>query len=171
MRPWGKKDRDPPGLKRRRRGKPGLGGKQAVLGLVQRGGKSRMMVMDGLTTKDVWAVLEQHVSTDSRLMTDEGTSHNWHFASHERVKHGAKEYVRGDASTNTVEGFFGVFKRGMRGTYQHCGEQHLQRYLDEFNFRFSNRSALGVSDSERAQRAIKGGEGKRLTYQDTRSAK
>ena len=90
-------------------------------------------------------------------MTDEGTSHNFEFAGHERVKHTAKEYVRYNYTfddddkmhtekvhTNTVEGSFGVFKRGMRGTYQHCGEQHLQRYLDEFNFRYSNRSALGV---------------------------
>ena len=67
-------------------------------------------------------------------------------------------------TTNTVEGFFSVFKRGMRGTYQHCGAQHLQRYLDEFDFRYSNRSALGVDDTDRAERAIKGAAGKRLTY-------
>ncbi len=97
-------------------------------------------------------------------MTDEGTAHNFEFTSHERVRHGAGEYARGDVSTNTVEGFFGVFKRGMRGTYQHCGEQHLQRYLDEFDFRYSNRAKLGVSDTERAALAIKGAKGKRLTY-------
>lgn len=68
-------------------------------------------------------------------------------------------------TTNSVEGFFGIFKRGMVGVYQHCGEQHLQRYLDDFSFRYSNRSKLGVEDKERAARAIKGAEGKRLTYQ------
>lgn len=167
---WGPKDRDTdPAKRRRRRGKPGTGRKKAIIGLVQRGGQSRMMVMDGMSTKDIFGILDQHVSKESRLMTDEGTSHNWHFASHERVKHGAKEYVRGDVTTNTVEGFFGVFKRGMRGVYQHCGEQHLQRYLDEFNFRYSNRMALGVGDAERSLRAIKGAEGKRLTYRYARS--
>ena len=80
-----------------------------------------------------------------------------------RLKHGASEYARGDVSTNTVEGFFGIFKRGMKGTYQHCGPQHLQRYLDEFDFRYNNRIALGVDDIQRAERAIKGAEGKRLT--------
>jgi len=166
---WGPKDRDTDPAKRRiRKGKPGTGRKRAIIGLVQRGGPSRMMVMDGMSTKDIFGILDQHVSKESRLMTDEGTSHNRHFASHERVKHGAKEYARGDVTTNTVEGFFGVFKRGMRGTYQHCGEQHLQRYLDEFNFRYSNRAAMGVDDSTRAERAIKGAGGKRLTYQGTR---
>ena len=140
--------------------------------------------MDGLKTADIHGVLRENASTKSHLMTDEGTSHNWEFARHDRIKHSADEYVRYEhrfdennkltthkVHTNTVEGFFGVFKRGMRGTYQHCGEQHLQRYLDEFNFRYSNRSAMGVSDTERATRAIKGAEGKRLTYQETRSAK
>jgi hypothetical protein len=114
--------------------------------------------------------LSDNISAKSRLMTDEGTSHQWGFASHEKVKHGAGEYARGDVTTNTVEGFFSVFKRGMRGTYQHCGSQHLQRYLDEFDFRYSNRMALGVDDTERSERAIKGAAGKRLTYRQPRSA-
>jgi hypothetical protein len=105
-------------------------------------------------------------------MTDEGTvpSIGFNFAKHETVKHGAGEYARGDVTTNTVESFFALFKRGMRGTYQHCGPQHLQRYLTEFDFRYSNRIALGVDDTERAFRAIKGAAGKRLTYQQPRSA-
>jgi hypothetical protein len=105
-------------------------------------------------------------------MTDEGTTNaiGKHFASHETVKHGAGEYARGDVTTNTVESFFALFKRGMKGTYQHCGPQHLQRYLDEFDFRYSNRVALGVNDTERATRATKGAAGKRLTYQGSRSA-
>lgn len=168
---WGPKDRDTdPRYRNRRRGKPGKGGKQAIMTLVQRRGGSRSVVMERLATRDVFKVLRDNADTMSRLMTDEGTSHNWEFAKHEKVKHGAKEYARGDVSTNTVEGFFGVFKRGMRGTYQHCGEQHLQRYLHEFDFRYSNRIALGIDDAERALRAIKGAEDKRLTYQGTRTA-
>lgn len=169
---WGSKDKDTnPAMRRRRKGKPGPGGKSKILSLVQRHGGARSFVMDRLMTSDVHRVLRENASLKSRLMTDEGTAHNSEFASHERVKHGASEYVRGDVTTNTVEGFFGVFKRGMRGTYQHCGAQHLQRYLDEFDFRYSNRVALGVDDTERAVRAIRGAEGKRLTYQETGAAK
>jgi transposase-like protein len=182
---WGPKDKDGNGMNRRRKGKPGKGGKQAILTLVQRGGKSRSFVMESLTTKDVFKVLRENADLKSNLMTDEGTSNNWEFAQHDKIKHGAKEYARYEhtydennnklstktITTNTVEGFFGVFKRGMRGTYQHCGPQHLQRYMDEFDFRYSNRMALGVDDSERAVLAIRGAEGKRLTYQGTRSAK
>ena len=81
------------------------------------------------------------------------------------------EYVRGDATTNTVEGFFSIFKRGMRGVYQHCGDRHLHRYLAEFDFRHSNRIALGVDDVERCMRAIKAASGKRLTYAQSRAAR
>jgi hypothetical protein len=91
------------------------------------------------------------------------------FASHESVDHGAEEWVRGDAHTNTVEGFFSIFKRGMVGVYQHCSERHLHRYLAEFDFRYSNRVRLGVDDTERTRRAIAGSEGTRLTYRRTRS--
>src|ERR1044072_8617023 len=83
---------------------------------------------------------------------------------HDTVKHTAKEYVRGDVHTNTVEGYFSVFKRGMRGVYQHCAEKHLHRYLAEFDFRYNNRAALGVNDGERAAELAKGIVGKRLTY-------
>lgn len=78
--------------------------------------------------------------------------------------HSAKEYVRGIVHTNTVEGYFSVFKRGMKGVYQHCGKQHLHRYLAEFDFRYNNRVKLGCSDVERAERALRGVVGKRLTY-------
>jgi len=87
------------------------------------------------------------------------------FATHETVNHSAKEYARGDVTTNTVEGFFGAFKRGMNGIYQHCGEQPFQRYLDEFTFRYNNRSKLGTGDTDRAVLAIRGAERKRLTYE------
>lgn len=89
-------------------------------------------------------------------MTDEA---RWHqtlggrFFSHDTVKHSAKEYARGDITTNTVEGYFSIFKRGMKGVYQHCSEKHLHRYLSEFDFRYSKRVALGVDDDARAERA------------------
>ena len=75
--------------------------------------------------------------------------------------------MKGTASTNTIEGFYSIFKRGMKGVYQHCSEAHLQRYLVEFDFRYSNRAKQGVSDRERADKALKGIEGKRLTYRRT----
>ena len=86
------------------------------------------------------------------------------FASHEYVNHSKGEYVRGDVYTNVVEGSFSIFKRGMKGIYQHCGEQHLHRYLAEFDFRYSNRAKLGITDAVRADEALKGIGGKRLTY-------
>jgi hypothetical protein len=86
------------------------------------------------------------------------------FIQHSTVNHSAKEYVRGDIHTNTIEGVFSIFKRGMIGTYQHCGEQHLQRYLNEFDFRYSNRAKLGIPDAVRASKILKGAEGNRLTY-------
>jgi hypothetical protein len=112
-------------------------------------------------------ILAENVSRRSRLHTDEAHIYRKPgagFVTHERVNHSNKEYARDDVTTNTVEGFFSIFKRGMPGVYQHCGEQHLQRYLDEFDFRYSNRIALGIDDTERTRRAIKGGDGKRLTY-------
>ena len=92
------------------------------------------------------------------------------FAHHEMVNHKQEEYVRGDVHTNTAEGFFPIFKRGMQGVYQHCHEKHLHRYLAEFDFRYSNRVKLGVDDAERTARALKGIVGKRLTYRTTRGA-
>jgi len=165
---WGPKDTDNFAMRRRRKGKPGPGGKSKILSLVERNGRSRSFKVDDFKTATIHRVLRENASTKSRLMTDEGTAHNFEFAKHETVHHGSGEYVRGDVTTNTVEGFFSVFKRGMRGTYQHCGEQHLQRYLDEFDFRYSNRKALGVGDAERTMRAIKGAAGKRLTYRQPR---
>ena len=83
------------------------------------------------------------------------------------MNHSEKEYARGDVTTSTVEGFFSIFKRGMKGVYQHCGDKHLQRYLTEFDFRYSNRAALGIHDAQCAVNAMKGIEGKRLTYRRT----
>jgi transposase-like protein len=138
---WGPKDVDIDNFKRiRRKGKPGPGRKSKVLSLVERDGRSRSFKMDDFRTKTVHDILSANALASSRLMTDEGTAHHWGFAKHEKVKHTAGEYARGDVTTNTVESFFALFKRGMKGTYQHCGPQHLQRYLDEFDFRYSNRT-------------------------------
>ena len=107
---------------------------------------------------------KSYLHTDeSRLYGDAGQL----FAEHHTVKHSVGEYVRGSVHTNTVEGVFSVFKRGMVGIYQHCSEKHLHRYLAEFDFRYNNRVALGVNDGARAERALKGIVGKRLTYRTT----
>lgn len=103
-------------------------------------------------------------------MTDESKLYSGadqHFASHETVRHSAKEYARGDVHTNTIEGSFSIFKRGMTGVYQHCKEKHLHRYLAEFDFRYNHRVGLGYSDTDRTKAAIKAVEGKRLTYHQT----
>jgi ISXO2-like transposase domain len=103
-------------------------------------------------------------------MTDEAhqyKNNGKHFAGHEAVNHKQEEYSRGEVSTNTVEGFFSIFKRGMKGIYQHCSEKHLHRYLCEFNFRYTNRVGLGANDVARAELALKGVVGKRLTYRTT----
>ena len=147
-------------------------GKRAIVALVERGGEARAVAMTEkrVTAKNIKEVMLKHADVKSRLHTDESVlypSIGLAFASHETVNHAAKEYARGDVTTNTVEGFFGVFKRGFNGIYQHCGEQHFQRYLDEYTFRYNNRVKLGVHDTERANRAIRGAEGKRLTYQST----
>jgi transposase-like protein len=166
---WGPKDTDTnPTMKRRRRGKPGPGGKAKIMTLVERGGQSRSVKVEDLTTDTMARVLLQNADRKSRLMTDEGTSPSIGllFAKHETVKHSAREYARGDVTTNTVEGFFSIFKRGMRGVYQHCSEKHLHRYVAEFDFRYSNRVALGIDDQMRSSRALKGAIGKRLTYRN-----
>lgn len=117
-------------------------------------------------------ILYTNVDRQSHLVTDEAHFYKrpgLSFASHQSVNHSAKEYVRGNVTTNTIEGFFSIFKRGMRGIYQHCGSQHLHRYLAEFDFRYSNRQALGYNDADRAIAALKGIAGKRLTYRRTAS--
>jgi hypothetical protein len=140
--------------------------------LVERGGKSRSVKAENVTAREIRRIVLQNADSKSALMTDEANAYKnigKRFASHESVNHSKDEYVRGDAHVNTAEGFFSIFKRGMTGIYQHCGEQHLHRYLAEFDFRYSNRIKLGVDDTERTRRAIKGAGGKRLTYRRTRS--
>jgi transposase-like protein len=141
--------------------------KNVVLTLVERGGSARSFHVDSTRRADVEGIMRANIRKESRLMTDEGRHYKAigrEFASHESVNHGEEEYVRGDVSTNTVENFYSVFKRGMKGVYQHCSERHLHRYLSEFDFRYSNRIRLGVDDIERTERALMGIVGKRLTY-------
>ena len=125
----------------------------------------------GQAINDILPIICAYLDRESAVMTDAATwyknlkVHVGFTGSHETVNHKAKKYVRpGGIHTNTVEGYYSVFKRGMRGVYQHCSEKHLHRYLAEFDFRYSNCVALGVDDPVRAARALKGISGKRLTY-------
>lgn len=136
-----------------------------VLSLVERGGNIRSMVLDH---NSVRPFLYEHVHRDSRLVTDQAQHYKFPpVASHESVDHSKYEYVRGDVHTNTLEGFFSIFKRGLIGIYQHVDKRHLDRYLAEFDFRQNTRAKLGINDAERADIALSGMKGKRLTYRTT----
>lgn len=145
--------------------------KMKVLGLVDRNtGTVRTMVVDDVTAATIMPIVKANVAREAILMTDESTVYSKadkHFAGHGTTNHGAGEYVDSEIPaihSNTIEGYFSIFKRGMRGIYQHCGEQHLHRYLAEFDFRYSNREATGFNDADRANQALRGVVGKRLTY-------
>ena len=158
------------GRKRGRTPRAGVSHKHAVFSLVERKGAARSFHVPGTMGDDLRPHFDKHLSKDAHLMTDEGGQYRYigpDYASHQTVNHSKKEYVRGNAHTNTIEGFFSIFKRGVVGTFHHISEQHLQRYMHEFDFRYSHRKALGFSDSERAQAALKGISGKRLTYRRT----
>jgi transposase-like protein len=156
----------------------GGGHKNPVLSLIDRETKQvRSFHVDGANAESVAPIVSANLSEEAHLMTDQA---KWYrtvgktMARHETVDHSEEEYVRyvkdpetGESyaiHTNTLEGYFSLFKRGMKGVYQHCSEKHLHRYLAEFDFRYNNRSALGCEDGERATRAVKGAAGKRLTY-------
>lgn len=144
-----------------------------VVALVERGGRARVFHVAVADKATVSRIVMENVAPESRLHTDESrlyTGAGKVFAAHETVKHSAKEYARGDVNTNSAEGFFGVFKKGMTGVYQHCGEKHLARYVDEFAFRHNTRAYLGFNDAQRAALAVKGAAGKRLTYRRTDEA-
>ena len=150
-----------------RGGKQGGAQKHIIVGLVERGGNVRSFHVQQATSETVRDILVKNVSRKSDLYTDESPIYRTlgtEFAAHNTVIHSKKEYVRGTVHTNTVESVWSVFKRGMKGIYQHCGEAHLHRYLAEFDFRYNNRSALKISDIERTENIAKGIEGKRLTY-------
>jgi transposase-like protein len=142
-------------------------GKQIVHTLVERKGRARSNHIANISGKTLRPILVEQVSRKSSLMTDTAGGYmsvGKEFERHEMVDHGAGEYVRGDAHSNTVEGYFSVFKRGIIGVYHHVSEAHLKRYLAEFDFRYNERSALGVNDAMRAETALKGIVGKRLMY-------
>mgnify|MGYP001470161937 CR=1 FL=1 len=146
------------------RKKRGTGDKHKVLALVERGGRVRSFHIDKVNSKTIRDVLVTNVDRDTNLMTDEAFHYRKvgeEFKTHQRVQHGINEYVRGEVHTNTIEGFFSIFKRGMKGIYQHCGEHHLKRYLGEFDFRYNHRK---VTDTERTEAALRGISGKRLLY-------
>jgi transposase-like protein len=135
-----------------------------VLSLVERDGKIRSMYLDD---KNIRGALDQHLDERSRLVTDGSNTYKFYMPSpdqHESVDHSKYEWVRGDVHTNTLEGFFSIFKRGLVGVYQHMDKKHLDRYLAEFDFRMNNRAKLGIDDLQRSENAVKGFAGKRLTY-------
>lgn len=141
--------------------------KLTVLSLVERGGEVRSFHIRNSTHSSVVPILIDNIDREARIATDEGSEFSAirrHFPRHGSVNHRADEWRRGHIHTNTVEGYFSIFKRGMRGVYQHCSEKHLHRYLAEFDFRYSNRAKLGVDDEQRTDFAMKGIAGRRLTY-------
>lgn len=156
--------------------KGGYSHKHAVLALVERGGKVRAFHINTVTKEEIGKIVRENVAHEAWLMTDEArhyTRMGEVFAGHGTVHHALGQYVDPDdftIHTNTVEGFFGLFKRGFKGIYQHCAEKHLHRYLAEFEFRYNNRVALGVDDGERAANALLGMVGKRLTYRRPHAA-
>jgi hypothetical protein len=143
-------------------------GKEMVFSLVERGGKVRSMHLPSVSADNLRPVLKAQIDADkTRLMTDGEGQYRLvapMFKSHETVNHGIGEYVRGDVSTNTIEGYFSILKRGIIGVYHHVSAQHLKRYVAEFDFRYNNRVALGVDDFTRTMAALVGIKGKRLLY-------
>jgi transposase-like protein len=144
--------------------------KRAIISLVERGGSVRSFHVENADKATVNKIVAANLARETRVHTDESRLYGdmlQYVDDHHAVHHAAKEYVRGDVHTNTVESYFSIFKRGMRGVYQQCGERHLHRYLAEFDFRHNNRIALGVDDLARADNALTGIVGKRLTYRTT----
>jgi transposase-like protein len=149
----------------------GYAHKHKVLSLLDRStGKARSQVIDSLKAKDIIPILEENIKYEAHVMTDDAGQYrflNDHFSQHDVVHHSKGEYVNfedPEIHTNTVEGFFSIFKRGMKGIYQHCKKHHLHRYLAEFDFRYNFRVKNGYNDFERAEILLKGVIGRRLTY-------
>jgi transposase-like protein len=141
--------------------------KTPVFALVERGGEIRAGKVSNITGKTLKGIIRDNVTSDSRIITDNFLAYNGleeEFASHETVDHGAGEYVRDDVHTNTLEGWFSLLKRGVTGTFHHVSEQHLDRYVNEFVYRYNNRE---ITDTERAKKAVRATEGKRLVYKET----
>lgn len=149
--------------------------KRVILTLVHRNGSARSFHVEKSNTANVMPVVRENLHQEAVAITDESRIYDQlgaHAGAHLTVNHARGEYVSEarhastlePIHTNTVEGYFSIFKRGMRGVYQHCSEKHLHRYLAEFDFRYSHRSATGVEDAARTERALIGIKGKRLTY-------
>jgi transposase-like protein len=141
--------------------------RNVVLTLVERGGSSRSFHVGSATLNQIVPIIRTNVRRESIIMTDESSlyrSLGGEYFSHDTVNHSDKEWTRGDIGTNTVEGFYSIFKRGMKGVYQHCAEKHLHRYLAEFDFRYNTRISVGFNDTMRAEKALQGIVGKRLMY-------
>ncbi len=164
-----------------KKGRSGPSNKRPILALVERGGNVRTFHVPVADQDTVQNIVRDNIDRESRIHTDESRLY-WGLAreyfTHEAVRHSTDEYARDSniigfneterhrVHTNSAEGYFSIFKRGMRGVYQHCGEKHLHRYLAEYDFRYNTRSALGYNDGERAALAIKSADGKRLTYRN-----
>ena len=152
------------------RPKGGVSHKNAIFSLVERTGTVRSFHVPNITAKTLKPILQAHMARSANLMTDDAGQYHGVgdvAETHQIINHSAKEYVRGYVHTNTVEGFFSILKRGLTGIYQCVSEQHLQRYVDEFDFRYNHRVALGVNDEQRAAAVLKQIGGKRLTYRRT----
>jgi len=152
---------------KRKTRKPGGTYKAKVITLVERGGSVRSHHVNRVNSDTVKSILDEEVFKDSAIITDQAAfypSATKEYAGHGTVNHSMREYVRGSIHTNTIAGLLSILKRGLNGVYQHCSKQHLKRYLAEFDFRYSYRSKMGFSDSDRTTMALKGIEGKRLTY-------
>ncbi|MEX0753379.1 MAG: IS1595 family transposase, partial [Xanthobacteraceae bacterium] len=148
-------------------GKSGPSNKRAIVALVERGGRVRSFHPAVANGPNVNQIVRDNIAREAHLMTDESRLYmqvGQEFATHHTVTHSHGEYVRGIAHTNTIEGYFSIFKRGMKGVYQHCAEKNLHRYLAEFDHRYNHRAGLGFNDADRMNAAIKGVEGKRLMY-------
>lgn len=147
----------------------GTGGvnKESVFSLVERDGRARSFHMETVSADNLRPILVTQVKRSTALMTDNAnvmTLAGSEFKSHQTVNHSIGEYVRGGVHTNTIEGYFSIMKRGITGVYHHVSAQHLKRYLAEFDYRYNEREALGVNDTERMAKSIKGIVGKRMTY-------
>jgi transposase-like protein len=154
-------------VSKRNRANIGGAGKAIVHTIVERGGRVRSHHIPNVNGATLRPILERHADRASAFMTDTAGGYlhvGRSFARHEMVDHGKDEYVRGDAYTNTAEGYFSILKRGLVGIYHAVSEAHLHRYLAEFDFRHPNREKLGVDDVARAEIALRGVVGKRLTY-------
>ena len=141
-------------------------GKEPVFALVERKGQVRSQHVPGVSARTLRPILVAQVDAKTFLMTDDAGQyrHMHKDFNHQTVNHGAGEYVRGEAHTNTIENYFSILKRGITGTFHHVSQQHLKRYLAEFDFRYNERAALGVDDVARFEKSIPGIVGKRLTY-------